>query len=261
MTPFELLEAKQAEVNNCRRDVPAVELKERIERLQEPARSLATIHADTVGIIGEIKPPDHALADLFDPRIWGQEYAGAGCVAVAVCTDTAAHDGDRFGCRRARKYMPLPIVRFDYIIDDYQLYESRVFQGDAVTIPEAFLADGQITHMISVCDDLKISPIIMVDDYDGAKRAVELGAKYILAVPLLWDYSASVPLDEVARMADGFPEQARLIAFVPELTRQAVEELAELGVNAVMGAPTSYDPSEAAVMIRQLNEIPRRGGD
>ncbi|GEM_PF-4584045 len=260
MRPSELLELKQAEVNRRRRDLPTVQLQELIERMQEPARSLATIHGHTVGIIGEIRPPDHPLANLFDPRIWGQEYAGAGCVAVAVCTDTVAHSGDRFHCRRARKYMPLPILRLDYVIDEYQLHESRALQADAVTIAETFLADGQITHMISVCEDLAISPVVMTDNCDGVERAVELGAKYVLAMPLLWDYTASVPADELARMADGLPQQARLIAFVPELTYQAVAELGELGVNAVLGAPSSYDPAEAAIMIRQLNEIPRRGG-
>jgi len=259
--PFELLEAKQREVGGCRRDVSPAELKERIARYTEPARSLTTIRGEHVGIVGEIHPPDHPLAELFDPRIWGQEYAGAGCVAVAVCTDRVLHDGEVFHSRRARKYMPLPVIRFDYIVDEYQVYESRANEADAVTIPEALLADGQILALMAACEEVEIAPVIMVDTCEGARRAVELGARYMLAVPLMWDYTAAVPHEEIGRMAEGLPEEARLITFVQELTRETVEALAELGVNAVLGAPNSYDPAEAAIAIRQLNEIPRHAGD
>ena len=250
--------AKQREINGLRRDIPVAELTERISRLEEPARNLYTIRGDEVGIIGEIRPPEHLLADLFDPRIWGQEYSAAGCVAIAVCTDSIAHDGDRIHCRRARSYMPLPVVRFDYIIDEYQLYESRLSLADGVTIPEAFLGDGEIMHLLAVCDDLGIGGMVMVDDEAGARRAVELGAGYVLAAPLMWDYTVTVPKDVLAQIAAVSPETVRLIALLPDLTPEGVEEMAELGVNAVMGTTASYDPAEAAVLLRRLNGIPRR---
>ena len=261
MKPSELLVAKRREINGLRHDIPVAELKQRIARLGEPARNLYTIRGDEVGIIGEIRPPEHVLADLFDPRIWGQEYSAAGCVAIAVCTDNIAHDGEHFHCRRARSYMPLPVVRFDYVIDEYQLYESRLSLADAVTIPEAFLGDGEIMHLLAVCEDLGIGGIVMVDDAAGARRAVELGAGYVLAAPLMWDYTTTVPRDVLAQIAEGFPEAVRLIALLPDLTSEGVEEMAELGVNAVMGTTASYDPAEAAVMLRRLNEIPRRVRD
>jgi indole-3-glycerol phosphate synthase len=258
VNPSELLAAKRKEINGLRHDIPVAELKERISRLQEPARNLYTIRGDEINIIGEIRPPDHILAELFDPRIWGQEYSGAGCAAIAVCTDSIAHDGDRFHCRRARSYMPLPVVRFDYIIDEYQLYESRLSLADAVTITEAFLGDGEILHLLAVCEDLGIAGIVMVDDDSGARRAVELGAGYVLAAPLMWDYTATVPENVLAQIAERFPEAVRLIALLPDLTSAGVEAMAHLGLNAVMGTAASYDPAKAAVMLRQLNDIPRR---
>ena len=112
-------------------------------------------------------------------------------------------------------------------------------------------------HLLAVCDDLGIGGIVMVDDEAGAKRAVELGAAYVLAAPLMWDYTATVPGDVLAQIAAVSPEAVRLIALLPDLTPEAVEAMAELGVNAVMGAAASYDPAEAAVMLRRLNEIPR----
>ena len=85
VTPRELLAFKKREVKYGRQDISISELGQRIERIIEPARSLATIHGHFTGVIGEIRTPQTAVANLFDPRIWGQEMAGAGCCAVAVC--------------------------------------------------------------------------------------------------------------------------------------------------------------------------------
>lgn len=258
MRSGDILAAKQKELSYRRLEMPVAELHERIARHSEPVRSLSTIRGECVDIIGEIRPPDHPLAGLFDPRIWGQEYAGAGCVAVAVCTDTVAHQGDTSHSRRARRYMPLPVIRLDYVIDDYQVYEARAWQSDAVTVPEAFLGDEQILGLMEVCRELEMTAVIMTDSVEGAERAVALGAEYLLAMPLAWNDSTGVPPNEVDHMARGCPDRVRLIGYVPVLQRDAVEQMAEAGVHAVLGAPASHDPSEAAIMIRQLHEIPRR---
>jgi indole-3-glycerol phosphate synthase len=169
-----------------------------------------------------------------------------------------AHQGDTSYSRRARRYMPLPVIRLDYVIDDYQVYEARAWQSDAVTVPEAFLSDGQILGLMEVCRELEMTPVIMTDTLEGAERAAELGAEYLLAMPLAWDGKTDVPPDEVDRMAQICPGRVRLIGYVPLLQRESVEHMAEAGVHAVLGAPASHDPSEAAIMIRQLHEIPRR---
>ena len=258
MRPGDILAAKQKALSYRRLEVPVAQLQERISRHTEPVRSLTTIRGEFVDIVGEIRPPEHPLAGLFDPRIWGQEYAGAGCAAVAVCTDTIAHRGDSAYSRRARRYMPLPVISLDYVIDEYQLYEARLWQSDAVTVPEAFLSDGEILHLMEVSAELQMTPVIMTDTVDGAKRAVELGAGYLLAMPLVWDGSSDVSPADVDCMAQICPDHARLIGYVPLLQREAVEQMAGAGAHAVLGAPASYDPSEAAIMLRQLQEIPRR---
>ena len=258
MTPKELLTAKRREVKYARQDIGIDELRNRIDKMIEPTRSLATIHGHFTGIIGEIRTPQTALANLFDPRIWGQEMAGAGCAAVAVCTDTVAHDGDRFYLRRARRYMPLPVIRLDYAVDEYQVYETRAYQGDAVIIPELFLDDAEMGTMLSTCAALEMAGVVLVEDAQGAQRAAELGARVIYACPLLWDGENALPdyaLEAIARVV---PEALRLIAYLPGFTERGVAALAELGYDAVLGATALWDPTEASQRIRQLIEIERQ---
>lgn len=258
ITPRDLLAAKRREVKYGKQDIPVDQLRTRIEKMLEPARSLATIHGHFTGIIGEIRTPQTPLANLFDPRIWGQEMAGAGCAGVAVCTDTFAHDGDRFYLRRARRYMPLPVIRLDYAIDPYQVYETRVYQGDAVIIPELFLDDDEIGAMLSACAEVEIGGLVLVEDAQGARRAVDLGARLIYASPLIWDWEIALPEEVIEAIARAVPEPLRLIGYLPELTEQSVTTLAELGYDAVLGGTPRWDPTEASQSIRQLIEFERR---
>ena len=102
--------------------------------------------------------------------------------------------------------MPLPVVRLDYAIDPYQVYETRVYQGDAVIIPELFLDDEEIGAMLSACAEVEIGGLVLVEDADGARRAVDLGARLIYASPLIWDWEIALPEEVIAAIARAVPE-------------------------------------------------------
>lgn len=259
--PVDILNAKQIEVANARRDIRLGELQDGVSALVDPARNLGTIHGDRIGIIGEIRPPEHALANFFDPRIWGQELAGAGCTAVAVCTDNIAHEGDRFYCRRARKYMPLPIIRLDYIISEYQIWESRLNLADAVTITEPFLGDSEILDLLGACRRAGIAGMVAVEDAEGCARAVDLGVEYVVALPLLWDEDTWISEETVREMIALVPETSKFVVYAPVLEPEYVCELAVAGVNAVICGFDEYDPTVASQGIRQLIDVERSQRD
>lgn len=226
------------------------------DEFKEEPRELTTIHRPDLSIIAEIRPPGDRLATVFDPRVQAQEYAGAGCMAVAACTDTILHDGDVFYCKRARTLMPLPMIRWDYIVTEYQVVEARSFEADAVTVPVELLDTGRIQQVVRRCREIGLMPVMMVSNADDARTALSLGSKYVFICDLRWSDETEPDIDRVRAIREDLPEAAIIIVHAPGLRKSFLQELADAGIDAALGSPEADDPWEAGLRIRELVDLP-----
>ncbi|MCS6920255.1 MAG: indole-3-glycerol phosphate synthase TrpC, partial [Fimbriimonadales bacterium] len=146
-----ILETKREEVDARRRAAPLAELKARLPDLP-PTRGFhhALRHsANPIALIAEIKrasPSKGVIREDFDPAAIAERYHEAGADALSVLTDEPYFQGKPENLHIARQHAPLPALRKDFIIDAYQVYESRTLQADAILLIVAALPDRKQLH-------------------------------------------------------------------------------------------------------------------
>ncbi len=149
-----------------------------------PPRPLAPAlrHPGRVTVIAEIKkasPSKGVLCHNFDPVKIAQEYEIAGADAISVLTEENFFLGHPSYLKIAKQSTDLPLLRKDFIIDPYQIYESRALSADAVLLIAAVLPGRQLAELKNLAGELGMSCLVEVHTEPELARAVSAGAQII----------------------------------------------------------------------------------
>jgi indole-3-glycerol phosphate synthase len=180
-----ILERKREEVAEACSRVPLIEQKKRVAD-QEPVRSFATALADRAreqtAIIAEVKkgsPSKGVIRVDFDPLAIARVYYRAGAACLSVLTDRDFFMGDLSYLSLIRTAVPLPLLRKDFIIDAYQLYEARNAGADAVLLIAAALVDSRLNEFSELAVELGLDVLLEVHDESELERALATSAPLI----------------------------------------------------------------------------------
>jgi len=135
-----------------------------------------------VALIAEIKkasPSRGVIRADFDVEAIARIYAENGAGALSVVTDEAYFQGSDANLQRARQAADLPILRKDFTVDEYQVYEARALGADAVLLITALMDGGQMEDLLHLSADLGMTALVEVHTADEAERAVGSGAAVI----------------------------------------------------------------------------------
>ncbi|GAV22656.1 indole-3-glycerol phosphate synthase TrpC [Carboxydothermus pertinax] len=135
-----------------------------------------------VGIIAEIKkasPSKGLLREQFDPVAIARGYAKSGAVAISVLTEEDYFLGSPDHLRAVRTVVSLPLLRKDFIIDPYQIYEAKVLGADAVLLIAALLEKEEIKEMINITESLGLEALVEAHNLTEAEKALAAGARLI----------------------------------------------------------------------------------
>lgn len=181
-----ILRRKAEEVAERSRRLPLRELGRRAEHA--PAvRPFAAALSDKlaqgqVAVIAELKkasPSKGVLRAAFDPAALAESYARAGAAALSVLTDEIFFQGSDAFLVQAREACSLPVLRKEFIVDDYQVYESRALGADCVLLIVAALGDAQLTKLSALAHHLGMDVLVEVHDEEELERALALDAPLI----------------------------------------------------------------------------------
>ncbi len=128
-------------------------------------------------IIGEIKKASPSAGEIinnYDPIKIAKIYESAGAKAISILTEQNYFKGEIDHLSFIKKNTNIPILRKDFIIDEYQLYESKVYQADAILLIVSVLNDDQLKKFIEIANDLNLDCIIEAHDENEIKRAIKL---------------------------------------------------------------------------------------
>jgi indole-3-glycerol phosphate synthase len=256
----EIVENKAAEVDRRKRELPLEAIKEALPSLPRPRDFEAALRDRTdVRLIAEMKrrsPSSGVLVDLYDPRILAQEYAGNGAAALSVLTDEKYFAGQITDVRRARELMPLPILRKDFLLEPYQVYESRYYEADAVLLIVAVLEGERLVDMLRVAAKLGMAALVECHDEEEVERALKVGAG-IIGINNRNLATLEVDLGLTERLAPLIPDDYFVVAESGLQTRADLERLAAAGIDAALiGTALMRDPDPGAVL-RQFTRVPR----
>jgi indole-3-glycerol phosphate synthase/phosphoribosylanthranilate isomerase len=138
--------------------------------------------ASQVRLIAEVKrasPSKGLLAPNLDPVALARTYEASGASAISVLTEPHFFLGSPEYLRTIKQAVRLPILRKDFIIDDYQVYEARAWSADAILLICAILDDYQLHHLLELAHSLHMRCLVEVHSEEEARRAVAAGAMII----------------------------------------------------------------------------------
>ena len=124
-------------------------------------------------IIAEIKkasPSAGIIAEDFNPILKAKEYEKMGARALSILTEEDFFQGSNKVLQEVKKITNLPILRKDFIIDDYQIYESKLIGADCILLITSILSDSQIEDYVSIAEDINLDVLIEVHDEEELVR-------------------------------------------------------------------------------------------
>ena len=210
-----ILARKREEVAARRERTSLFELKARAASAP-PLRGFADavaakIAAGQAAVIAEVKkasPSKGVIRADFDPAAIARSYAAGGAACLSVLTDVDFFQGADEYLVAARDACALPVLRKDFIVDAYQLYEARVLGADCVLLIAAALDDAQLSEYAFIADELGMDVLVEVHDLDELERALPIPARLLginnrnlktfeVSLQATLDLKAMVPADRV----------------------------------------------------------------
>ena len=201
-------------------------------------------------VIAEIKkasPSKGVIRADFEPADIAQTYAEHGAACLSVLTDQTFFQGSVDYLKQARASCQLPVLRKDFLIDPYQVYESRVMGADAILLIAACLDDAQMRDMEAIARDLFMAVLVEVHDAAELERALRLKTP-LVGINNRNLRTFEVSLDTTIALKASVPQEKMVITESGISTRADVERMNAAGIHgfliceAFMRAP---DPGAA----------------
>ena len=235
-----ILAAKASEVAAARAAVAQGEM-ERRAAVAPPPRDFAgairaRIGAGRPAVIAEIKrasPSRGLIRPDYDPAVIAASYERAGAACLSVLTDRAFFQGDAAHLKQAREACALPVLRKDFVVEPYQVFESRAMGADCILLIAAALAPATMAELESIALGLRMSVLVEVHD------AAELEAALRLKTPLVGINnrdlrSFQTRLETTLELRASVPPGRVLVTESGILAREDVGRLRAGGVNAFL---------------------------
>jgi indole-3-glycerol phosphate synthase len=215
-----------------------------LEQLQEKAGQLPSArsadsvlrHGDTVKVIAEVKrssPSKGALAAIADPAALASEYESGGACVISVLTERQRFGGSLEDLASVRTAVDVPVLRKDFIVSSYQVWEARAHGADAVLLIVAALGQEALVSLVERIGSLGMTALVEVHDEEEIARAVDAGAR-VIGVNTRDLHTLEVDRSTFARLAPKIPSGIVRIAESGVRGPHDVLDYARSGAHAVL---------------------------
>jgi len=249
----EILASTARRLDEARTKVTDDVLEQRVASAEAPRGFRRALVREPMAVIAEIKRRSPSKGDLaidLDPRKVAAAYRAGGAAALSVLTEPDHFSGsldDLAGAREAG----LPVLRKDFLIDPWQIFESRAEGADCVLLIARVVGDG-LAGLTNLARSLGMDALVEVYDEADVERALDVGAD-LVGINHRDLSTFEVDVNRTAKLAPMLPDGVVVVALSGVSTRSEVTGLADAGAHAVLvgeSLVTSDDPAAALRALR-----------
>jgi len=257
----QIVRAKRAELDLCRRQVPQSELEKRI--LPRPPGAFRQALAAGPGrracsIIAELKqasPSRGVLCGHYNPAAMALRYQQAGACALSVLTEREFFRGSLEHLRQVKAVSSLPVLRKDFTLDEYHLYEAATAGADAILLIVAILTPQKLARLLDLSRVLALDALVEVHTREELHIALDAGSQ-ILGVNNRDLKTLEVSLATSFELIESIPEEAVAVSESGLRTAEDLERLRAAGFDAfLIGERFMREPDPGAALAALLAEV------
>jgi len=259
----EIFAAKRREVGARRRDVSLQTVIAEAGNAPAPRGFVEALRSNPPSIIAEVKRASPSKGDILpglDPAGVARDYAAAGAAAISVLTDRH-FKGSLADLRAVRAAVDLPLLRKDFIFDEYQLYETRAAGGDCILLIAAMLEPQELRSLAALARELGLAALIEVHDSEQFALASALGAELIgINNRDLHTFKTDIAVTE--HLLRGYGGDALIVSESGIETREHIERLYAAGARAFLIGESllrGNDPRRALANLKQAAMVEFKG--
>ena len=251
-----IIQAKRADLA---RDMEATPPRRQIERAlaAEPPRDFpGALRRETgaVRVIAEVKrasPSRGGIQAGADPAVVARSYADAGAAAISVLTESRFFLGSPQHLTQARGAVPVPVLRKDFLFDEYQVYESRALGADALLLIARVLSDRDLERLVGVTRSLHMEALVEVHTEEEIDRAAACGA-LVIGVNNRDLATLEVSIETSLRLAPRLPAGTIKVSESGIESPADIERLRDAGYDAFLVGERLMREADPGAALRRL---------
>lgn len=232
----DILDGVRADLADRQAACSLEDLKERVRKAPEARDALAALSRPGVSVIAEVKrssPSKGQLAQIPDPALLAAEYEAGGATCISVLTEQRRFGGTLADLDAVRNAVDIPVLRKDFIVTPYQVWEARAHGADVVLLIVAALEQSALVSLIERVESLGMTALVEAHDEEEVDRALEAGAR-VVGVNARSLKTLEVDRDTFARLAPKLPKSVIAIAESGVRGPADLIHLAHEGADAVL---------------------------
>ncbi len=246
---------KRKELEQRQKAMPLPQLEAAIEQKPAPLDLAAALSVDGISLIAEVKrasPSKGALNPDLDAVELARTYARCGAAAVSVLTEERYFMGSGSDLEAVKNALPhIPVLRKDFILKPYQLFEARAWGADAVLLIVAILDDAALKNLITLSHKLGMNCLLEVHDEDELKRALSCDAR-LIGINNRNLATLAVDLNVTKRLRPLVPSDRIVVSESGIKGREDMEKLKDWGVDAVLIGEALVTADDIPTRIKEL---------
>ena len=239
-----ILSVKKSEVREAKQKLPLASLQYQVENdgdIKRNRRDFESALREKIakgraGVIAEVKkasPSKGVIREWFYPAEIAESYEKGGAACLSVLTDKQFFQGSPAYLTEARQACSLPVLRKDFIVDPYQVYEAAAWGADCILLIVAALEDGQMAELEACASGLGMNVLVEVHNEKELERALRLQTA-LLGINNRDLRTFKTSIQNTIDLLPGLPEDKLVVTESGILTKDDVIRMREAGVNAFL---------------------------
>lgn len=250
----QIIEGVREDLAERKKLVEVNRVLEKISEANPVLDVLPSLQSSKLSVIAEVKrssPSKGALAEILDPADLALSYQAGGATAVSVLTESRKFGGSLADLAAVRSVVNIPILRKDFMVDEYQIFEARAYGADIILLIVAALSDLQLSEYFALAKSLGMQVLVETHTLDEVERALLLDPE-IIGVNARDLTTLKIDLDAFDRLAKEIPHGIVKVAESGISSLQDVISYRNSGAEAILVGEALVKDGDPAQMIQNF---------